>query len=161
MCRFESEEHHPGDEPISLGSAHVVVRGMDRVGTGTYDFLTNRHERVVGLDSDPGKIERHRSEGRRVLYVDADDPGFWHRLSINGIKPILLAMPGLESKQIATLDLRRKEYTEIIGATSKFAEESKSIESAGCDLSFNYYGEVGLGFAEHVWEAMNPESAPG
>lgn len=160
LCRFESEERHPDDEPISLGSAHVVVMGMGRVGTGAYDFLTKRHERVVGLDSDPGKIERHRSEGRRVLYADAEDAGFWHRLRVDGIKAILLAMPDLESKQIATLELRRKGYTGFIGATSKFAEESKSIESAGCDLSFNYYGEVGVGFAEHVWEAMNPESAP-
>ena len=160
LCRFESEERHPDDEPISLGSAHVVVMGMGRVGTGAYDFLTKRHERVVGLDSDPGKIERHRSEGRRVLYADAEDPGFWYRLRIDGIKAILLAMPDLESKQIATLELRRKGYIGFIGATSKFAEESKSIESAGCDLSFNYYGEVGVGFAEHVWEAMNPESTP-
>ena len=134
--------------------------GMGRVGTGAYDFLTKRHERVVGLDSDPGKIERHRSEGRRVLYADAEDAGFWHRLRVDGIKAILLAMPDLESKQIATLELRRKGYIGFIGATSKFAEESKSIESAGCDLSFNYYGEVGVGFAEHVWEAMNPESTP-
>lgn len=160
LSRFETKSRHPDDEPISLGSAHLVVMGMGRVGTGAYDFLTLRHKRVVGLDSDPGKVERHRREGRRVLYADAEDPGFWHRLKVDGIEAILLAMPDVESKQLAATELRRKGYSGFIGATSKFAEESKSIELAGCDLSFNYYGEVGVGFAEHVWEAMNPDSLP-
>ena len=130
---------------------------MGRVGTSAYDFLTERRERVVELDSDPGKVERHRHEGRRVLHADAEDPGFWHRLKTDGINAILLAMSDAESKLIAASELRLKGFTGFIGATSKFAEESKSIEAAGCDLSFNYYGEVGVGFAEHMWEAMNPQ----
>ncbi len=157
LVRLERPERHPDDEPVALGSAQVIVMGMGRVGTGAYDFLTQRGERVVGLDSDPGKIQRHLSEGRRVLYADAEDPGFWHNLKLEGIKAILLAMPDAQAKQIASAQLRRCGYTGLISATSVYAEESEAITAAGCDLTFNYFDQVGVGFAEHVWEALHPD----
>ncbi len=157
LVRLERPERHPDDEPVALGSAQVIVMGMGRVGTGAYDFLTQRGERVVGLDSDPGKVQRHLGEGRRVLYADADDPGFWHNLKLEDIKAILLAMPDAQAKQIASAQLRRCGYTGLISATSVYAEESEAITAAGCDLTFNYFDQVGVGFAEHVWEALHPD----
>ena len=158
LAQFERAERHPDDEPVSLGSAQIVIMGMGRVGSGAYDFLTARNERVVGLDSDPGKIEQHRKIGRRVLYADAEDPGFWRRLKVDSIKAFLLAMPDLEAKEIAATQLRKAGYQGLINATSKFTEESQAIESAGCNFAFNYFDEVGVGFAEHVWEALYPET---
>ncbi len=157
LVRLERPERHPDDEPVALGSAQVMVMGMGRVGSGAYDFLTQRGERVVGLDSDPGKVQRHLGEGRRVLYADADDPGFWHNLKLEDIKAILLAMPDAQAKQIASAQLRRCGYTGLISATSVYAEESEAITAAGCDLTFNYFDQVGVGFAEHVWEALHPD----
>ncbi len=157
LVRLERPERHPDDEPVALGSAQVIVMGMGRVGTGAYDFLTQRGERVVGLDSDPGKVQRHLGEGRRVLYADADDPGFWHNLKLEDIKAILLAMPDAQAKPLASAQLRRCGYTGLISATSVYAEESEAITAAGCDLTFNYFDQVGVGFAEHVWEALHPD----
>ncbi len=157
LVRLERPERHPDDEPVALGRAQVMVMGMGRVGSGAYDFLTQRGERVVGLDSDPGKVQRHLGEGRRVLYADADDPGFWHNLKLEDIKAILLAMPDAQAKQIASAQLRRCGYTGLISATSVYAEESEAITAAGCDLTFNYFDQVGVGFAEHVWEALHPD----
>ena len=158
LGRWERSERHPDDEPFSLGNAHVLIMGMGRVGTGAYDFLRRRNERVVGLDSDPGKVERHLGAGRRVLYADSDDPGFWDNLNVEGIGAVMLALPEPEAKRIAAAQLRARGYTGLISATSVYAEESADIAAAGADLTFNYYDEVGVGFAEHVWEAMYPES---
>jgi predicted Kef-type K+ transport protein len=157
LGRWERSERHPDDAPISLGDAHVLIMGMGRVGTGAYDFLRQRNERVVGLDSDPGKIERHLGARRRVLYADSEDPGFWDNLDLDAIGAVMLALPEPEAKRIAAAQLRARGYTGLITATSVYPEESADIAAAGADLTFNYYDEVGVGFAEHVWEAMYPE----
>ena len=154
LCRFESGKRHPDDEPISLGNAHLLIMGMGRVGTGAYDFLTQRGERLVGLDSDPGKVERHRIAGRRVLYADAEDPGFWQNLKLEGIEAVLLAMPEFEAKKIAVMQLRKRGYKGHISATGVYPEHVEAIMSAGADVAYNYYAEAGVGFAEHVWEAL-------
>ncbi len=155
LCRFESSKRHPDDEPISLGSASLLIMGMGRVGTGAYDFLRGRQQRVVGLDSDPGKVEHHRMAGRRVLYADAEDPGFWQNIKLDGIEAVLLAMPDLEANKIAVTQLRKRGYRGHISATGVFPEHITAVIEAGADVAYNYYDEAGVGFAEHVWEALD------
>ncbi len=166
LCRFETPREHPDDEPISLGSATIAILGMGRVGTGAYDFLVGRESRVIGLDSDPGKIQSHREQGRRVLYADAEDPGFWSRLKLDNLDGILLAMPDPEAKCLAIRQLRRRGYGGLISATNVYPEEEKMILEAGASTTFNYFAEAGVGFAEHTWEALTKDrvendSAPG
>ena len=74
--RFETRRRHPDDQPLSLGSAEVLVVGMGRIGTGAYDYLHDRGFAVAAIENDPGKIHKHRSAGRRVVFADAEDPGF-------------------------------------------------------------------------------------
>lgn len=154
LCAFESPTRHPDDEPISLGSAQILIMGMGRVGTGAYDFLTGRRLRVVGMDSDPGKVHKHVHAGRRVLYADAEDSGFWQRLDTGGLRAVLLAMPDLEAKKIAATRLRRHGYRGLVTATNMYPEEVDVILAAGVDSTFNYFEEAGVGFAEHAWEAL-------
>jgi predicted Kef-type K+ transport protein len=154
LCRFESKEKHPDDGPISLGNAEIAILGMGRVGAGAYELLKSREVKVIGLDSDPGKIERHRQLGRRVLFADAEDPGFWSRLDLQKIKAVLLAMPDPEAKTIAIRALRQRGYKGIISATNLYEEEAGPILEAGATTTFNYFDEAGVGFAEHTWEAL-------
>jgi hypothetical protein len=74
LLRFELDRQHPDEQPLSLGAANVLIVGMGRVGTGAYDFLKRRRTKLVALDADPGKVEKHRHAGRRVLFGDAEDP---------------------------------------------------------------------------------------
>jgi predicted Kef-type K+ transport protein len=154
LCRFESKEKHPDDGPISLGNAEIVILGMGRVGAGAYEFLKSREVKVIGLDSDPGKIEFHRQRGRRVLFADAEDAGLWNRLDLHRVKAVLLTMPDPEAKSIAIRALRQLGYNGIISATNVYAEEAGPILDAGATTTFNYFDEAGVGFAEHTWEAL-------
>ncbi len=155
LSRFESRRRHPDEQPLALGNAGILIMGMGRVGSGAYDVLTDRHIRVVGLDSDPDQVSRHLHEGRRVLYADSEDPFFWQHLNINKLQGILLAIPDPEAKQIAITQLRRRGYKGLICAIITYDEEAEAILKAGGDIAFNHYSEAGLGFAERVWEALH------
>lgn len=150
LQRFETSRRHPDDEPIHLGSSHVIVMGMGRIGTGAYDLLCQKEERVIGLDSDPVKVELHRKQGRRVLYADAEDPGFWTKLKLEGVHTIMLAMPELEAKLIATRQLRKLGFEGSISTTIVFDEEQEPLKSAGADYIFNYYDGIGSSFAQNT-----------
>ena len=163
LARFERPEHHPDEQPVSLGSTQILIIGMGHAGTAAYDFLKKRQSvpehphkvrMVSGIDSDLVKVERHIHEGRRVVYADAEDPGFWHRLRLDGIKAVILAMPDPNAKRIATRQLRRRGFQGLIGAVSNYPEEEKALKAAGADMTFLAFNEVGVGLAEHVWEAL-------
>jgi predicted Kef-type K+ transport protein len=155
LLRFERSERHPDDEPISVGSAEVVVFGMGRIGTGAYDYLKSQHARVVGFDSDPAKVERHLGLGRRVVYADAEDPDLWGRLSLDKVRSVMLTLPDLEAKILAVQLLRRDGYRGHITATNVFEAEAPLILGAGCDATFNYFDDAGFGFAKHSWDGLN------
>lgn len=157
LLPIELKQRHPDDEPLHLGNSHYLIMGMGRVGTGAYDFLSKRKQRVVGMDSDPGKVEEHLKQGRRVLYADAEDPGLWHNLNLQGIHAVMLAMPDIEANTIAARQLRQAGYNGFVGATAVFDDQLQKIKDAGADVAYNYFTEVGVGFAEHVWEQLHPE----
>jgi predicted Kef-type K+ transport protein len=154
LVPFESAQRHPDDKPLHVGYANVLIIGMGRVGAGAYRFFTQRKQRVVGLDSDPGKVEEHKRKGRRVLYADAEDPGLWQNIDLGGVRAIMLAIPDREANTIAARQLRLAGYKGLICATALFPEEVKEIIDAGADVAYYYYDEVGVGFAENIWERM-------
>ncbi len=152
--RFESSKHHPDDEPIQLGNSHILIMGMGRVGTGAYDTLSQLGQRVIGLDSDPGKAEKHRLAGRRVLYADAEDPVLWQNLVLDGIHAIVLAMPDIEAKLIASKQLREVGFQGLISATVTYPEELQLLTTAGADHAYNYYDNVGNSVAIQLQELL-------
>jgi hypothetical protein len=156
LDRLERDKRHPDDEPITLGSAEILVVGMGRVGTGAFDYLRAQREHIVGVDNDPGKLERHLREGRRVAYADAEDAGFWQLLNVDRLQAIMLAIPDVHAKLLACRELRARGYGGLIAATHVYPEELAPILEAGCDVSYNYFTEAGVGFARHTWEALNP-----
>ena len=153
--QLERDKRHPDDEPISLGSAEILIVGMGRVGSGAYDYLREQHENIVGIDSDPAKIESNIRAGRRVAYADAEDPGFWHLLNLERLRAIMLAVPDLEAKLTAARALRMRGFEGLLSATHLFPEEYAPIIEAGCDVSYNYYTEAGVGFARHTYEKLD------
>ena len=152
LHRFETDKRHPDDEPINIGNSHVIVIGMGRIGTGAYDLLTQQQHRVIGMDSDPIKNELHRKQGRRVLYADAEDPGLWANLNLEGVHTVLLAMPELTAKVLAARQLRKLGFEGVIATTVVFDEEEEQLRTAGADYIYNYYDGLGSSFAQHSIE---------
>lgn len=118
--------------------------------------------RVLGLDSDPGKVERHRGEGRRVLYADAEDPGLWSGINLRNVHTVMLCMPELSAKLLAIQQLRARGFGGQIHTTALFAEEVKSLRNKGADLTYNYYESIGPSFAEKTLQGIKspPSTLP-
>ena len=157
--RLERDKRHPDDEPISLGRAEILIVGMGRVGSGAYDYLRQQNANIVGIDSDPAKIESNVREGRRVAYADAEDPSFWHLLNVDRLRAIMLAVPDLQAKVSAARALRKRGYRGLLSATHLYPEEREPIIEAGCDVTYNYYTEAGVGFAQHTYDTLRPTAA--
>ncbi|MDX1605905.1 MAG: cation:proton antiporter family protein, partial [Candidatus Competibacterales bacterium] len=162
LVPFELDQRHPDEQPVSLGLAQILIMGMGRTGSAAYDFLGARQQRLVGLDSDPGRVQEQIKAGRRVLYADAEDPSFWHGVNLEHVKAVILCMNDPEAKSIATRQLRAHGFGGLIVANSLYEDEARLITAAGADHAYLAFSEAGVGLAEHVWEALydNPAGAP-
>ena len=154
LLRFECRSEHPDHEPASLGSAHFLIVGLGRTGTAAYQQLREAGERVVGLDSDPGKVAAHIQAGRRVLYGDAEDPDLWQGLDLAPLQAVLLTAPDLEARFRATVYLRRRGYRGVIGSTSYFPDEDTRLREAGATIILNPLTGAGASLATLVRETL-------
>ncbi len=154
---WELPWHHPDEEPVSLGQSQVLVMGMGPVGVAAYDYIRSRQIKPVGLDSDMKRVERSREAGRRVLYGDAFDAGFWQRLRIGTIKGVVLAMDDFEAKVMAVRQLRSRDYRGFIAVTTVYPEEGEKLRHWGADFIFDKLGHAGVGLGEQLCTALQPK----
>lgn len=91
LMRFEKQSSHPDEQPASLGNAELLVMGMGRTGTAAFQFMSDLHMDVAGLDADPAKVAKYKQAGRNVVYADAEDISFWHGVDLCNVKAVILA----------------------------------------------------------------------
>lgn len=154
LKRFERRLEHPDEQPVSLGGADVLVLGMGRVGTATYDFVQDRGLKAIGIDSDPNQVDKHRRIGREVGYADADDPFFWHSLDLSEPRAVVLALAGGESKETAARQLRRSGYSGLIVGHAMHQAEADRITANGADQTYLTMTQAGVGLGDHVASAL-------
>ncbi len=156
FIRFQRTERLSSEQIISTGDAEILVFGMGRVGTATYETLRKKFgDIVLGVDNDPVVIEKHRERNRNVIMGDGTDVEFWENLHTDKVKLILLDMPKPEENLFAFEQLAKHGFTGKIAATAKYDDQVEMLKEAGVDAAYNIYGEAGAGFANHVCEQLD------
>jgi predicted Kef-type K+ transport protein len=157
--RFERKKRLADDRPIKVDGAEILIFGMGKLGTMTYDYMASRFGKsVIGLDADYNTVLNHKKERRNVIIGDATDSGFWENLEPGDVSVVLLTMSNFSANRNAALRLKQSEFQGKIAAVSRFDDEKKQLKNLGVDSVFNLYEEAGIGFAEHVCEVMETEN---
>ncbi len=151
LFKFECPQRLAGDKPIDVGSAQMLIFGMGRVGTSTYDTLLAQYgKNILGIDYDQEVIKSHLQAGRNAIVGDATDYDFWERFNSSSIRLILLDLPNIKEALDAANMIKATNYNGFIAATVKHDNNIALLEEAGVNFVFNIYAEAGSGFAHHV-----------
>ncbi len=154
LLRFETKQVHIDSEPTALGEASWLVIGMGRTGAAAYKQLEESGHKVIGLDNDPEKLERHRAKNRQVLYGDAEDPELWEQLELHGLQGVIVAAPDLEARVRTLEGLKRRAFNGKIAVLSLHLEEEMLLEQAGATLIFRPFSEAGERLAQRALETI-------
>lgn len=127
--------------------------GLGRTGTAAYEHLKDKC-RLVALDSDPARVERHSQLGHRVFFADAEDQVFWQSLDLGQVRAVILTVNDAEAKIIATRKLRSAGFTGQIVSHSMHHDEADKIIRAGANQTYLTMSEAGAGLAEHVYQSL-------
>lgn len=154
--RFEGRAAKSPNNFIQPKNLEVLIVGMGRVGLGAYEVVDrNLGERVWGLEVSENRADYVRSldlngDGRkvRVLTGDADDIEFWEQLDLEKIKLIMLAIPSTIEMKNIIFQLKSANFTGCISTLAQYEDERETLIKLGANVAFNYFSEVGSGFAE-------------
>ncbi len=158
LRRYQSKSRRHDDQPIDPGKAKIAIFGMGRIGTAAYDDMLQRYgDVIIGIDRDLAVVLKNRDDGRNVIHGDATDIDFWSRLSVSdetAFEMVLLTMPSHSCIMQAVKELKNIKYSGFIGATAQFEDQVRELKEAGVQEAYNFYAQVGYGFAHHVSEAL-------
>jgi glutathione-regulated potassium-efflux system ancillary protein KefC len=145
LLRFESSRVRAAQPDTR--NVRALVLGMGNIGTGAYEAIARSFgEQVLGVDDNDRKLARHRSMHRRVAAADASDPDFWHRVALDEVELIMLALTNHQENMLVARLLLRIGYRGRIAAVVRFEEEAQELEGLGIS-AFNLYAQAGEGFA--------------
>jgi Trk K+ transport system NAD-binding subunit len=157
---FQTEGRLPEQQPVDIGNAKIVIMGMGRVGLGAYEYLSNEYgDVVVGFDDLQEKMQEHCDKGRRVLLGDASDRELWERIPREQVEQVILALSNHRETMMVAKLLREKNYQGVVAAVAKYPDEVEELKALDV-IAFNFYAEVGAGFAEHVHHHVAALSKP-
>lgn len=150
LIRFERKVESPDRLPSSIGSAEWLVIGVGRTGTSAYLAFHQQNIRVLGLDADPIVLEQLLSEGRRVIYGDAEDTELWEKIPLAKIKGVILTIPEFEVRLSAIKQLKMRQFTGYIGTVCFHADEEADLYALGATFVIHPLIEAGKQLAEQM-----------
>ena len=149
ICRFEKSSVHNQTGYECPTNAEVLIVGMGRVGSGAYASLQEQLKgRLWGVEADPAKVEMQREKGMSVVTGDADDIDFWEQLDYSNLKLVMPAIPSIQEMKNIIYQLKQTDFKGKIATIAHFDDDQAELCRLGADVAFNFYSEVGAGFAE-------------
>lgn len=149
LLRFQRQSSPKVSTLSAVNNKEVLIVGMGRVGKGAY-HEANRDlpGKVCGVELDPKRAQSFREQGISIICGDGDDIEFWEQIPLQDIKLIMLALPSVTEMKNIIYQLQHTPYSGKIAAIAQYADQQTELISLGADVAFNYYAEVGTGFAE-------------
>ena len=149
LLKFQQQHGNPLVPYESSPNAKILIIGMGRVGTGAYEELIKHYPNEVwGLDVEQERADSHKAKGLNVTWGDADDIEFWESIKLSKIKLIMLAISSVVEMKNIILQLKKIDYSGRIAVIARYEDERLELIKLGADVAFNYYAEVGIGFAD-------------
>ena len=96
---------------------------------------------------DRSRVKTHCEKGRRVVFGDAKDLEFWAYTPLQNVRLIMFAMPSHLDILEAQKQLNQLGYQGRTSAVAKHKDEEQLLLAGGVNEVFNFYAEVGYGFA--------------
>ena len=158
LKRFQSDDLHADEEPFEAGTWQIAIVGMGRVGTGAYEYFSQRYGRtIIGIDSCAETVDMHLEQGRHAALADVTDPDFWRKLPQEqaNIKLLLLTIPNITSQLYIIERLKERGYQGELAAMAQYEDEVEILKEAGVHTSFNVFSEAGIGLASHICRELD------
>ena len=138
----------------------VILVGLGNYGSGLAEYLLRRNKTILGIDFDPGVLERWRERGVPVLYGDMADPEMHEQLRLNKARWVISTVRSKEMNLTLMHILEKDGYDGKVALTAVNEEEAREYENAGAHLVFRPFTDAAEQAADMLAYSMDflPES---
>jgi Kef-type K+ transport system membrane component KefB/Trk K+ transport system NAD-binding subunit len=149
------------DTMTDASSVDVILVGLGNYGSGLTEHLLRRKNTIMGIDFDPGALDKWRSRGVSVLYGDMADPEMHEQLPLKRARWVVSTVRSKEMNLALIHHLKNYGYTGRVALTAATGQEAAEFEKAGANMVFRPLRDATEQAADALTYAMDflPESA--
>ncbi|MYL26770.1 MULTISPECIES: cation:proton antiporter [Halomonadaceae] len=123
-------------------AAPIIIIGLGRLGRRIAGQLIERGEDVIGVDIDPGRVERAQTEGIHAVFGDAEDIEFLSHLPVHTAKWVVSTLPRREVNEILMQGLALFARSGRIAIASFREDDEINWKNRNVDLILHPYREA-------------------
>ncbi len=136
-------------------SVDVILVGLGRYGAGLAEHLLRRNKSIIGVDFDPGILEKWRARGIPVLYGDIADPEIHEQLPLGRARWVVSTVPFRELNFALLEHLKNRGYEGKIALTAANQEEADLFRRRGARVVFRPFIDASEQAADALTHAMD------
>ncbi len=154
------ERRHPHREAAintlnATSSVDVILVGLGNYGSALAEYLLRRNKSILGIDFDPGALDRWRERGLCALYGDMLDPEIHEHLPLNTARWVISTVRSKEMSLALLNTVKKAGYNSKLALTSLNEDEARAYKSAGAHLVFRPFADAAEQAADALAYAMD------
>lgn len=138
-----------------IQSIDVILVGLGNYGSALGEYLLRRRKTVLGVDFDPGVLDRWRQLGVPVLYGDMADPDMHENLLLDKVRWVISTVRSREMNLALLQNLKKAGFSGKIALTATNDQELAEFEKAGAHLVLRPFNDATEQAADALTYAMD------
>jgi Kef-type K+ transport system membrane component KefB/Trk K+ transport system NAD-binding subunit len=160
---FERRTPHRENAITSLSvlpHVDVILVGLGNYGSGLAEHLLRRNKTIIGVDFDPGALERWRTRGVSVVYGDMADPEIHEQFPLDRSRWLVSTVRERDFNLALLQQLKNREYNGKVALAASNMEEAALFERSGAQVVFRPFADASEQAVDALTHAMDilPES---
>ncbi len=138
----------------------VILVGLGNYGNGLAEYLLRRKKTLLGVDFDPGALDKWRKRGVPVLYGDMADPEMSEQLPLDHAQWVISTIRSKDLNLAMMQNLKNIRFDGKVALTANNKDEAHEYEIAGAHLVFRPFLDAAEQAADTLAYGMDflPES---
>lgn len=141
-----------GSAPLAVDA---IILGLGNYGSGLADYMLQRRKTIIGVDFDPGALQRWRKKGVTVIYGDMSDPEIHDQLPLKRTRWVVSTVRSKELNISLVQHLDSLEYEGKIALTAQNQAEADLFKSYGVQVVFRPFIDAAEQAADALTHAMD------
>ncbi|HOX85226.1 MAG TPA: cation:proton antiporter [bacterium] len=138
----------------------VILVGLGNYGNGLAEYLLRRKKTLLGVDFDPGALDKWRKRSVPVLYGDMADPEMSEQLPLDHAQWVISTIRSKDLNLAMMQNLKNIRFDGKVALTANNKDEAHEYEIAGAHLVFRPFLDAAEQAADTLAYGMDflPES---
>jgi Trk K+ transport system NAD-binding subunit len=133
----------------------AVLFGLGNYGSGLAEYMLQRRKTIIGVDFDPGALQKWRAKGVTVIYGDMSDPEIHDQLPLKRARWMVSTVRSQELNISLLQHLETLGFTGNVAVTAQNQSEVSLFKHYGAKVVFRPFVDAAEQAADALTHAMD------